>query len=230
MIFEEFNPNIHDHHKVAELMYSVDFRTYLEVFKTKENAIIAFEDLLLIEEEHKNSKLTNFKMYVIMENTDFEEVNTDFEEVNYINVENYSIDNSINNIIGILEIVEGKKASLFSDMLYLFRKMKLSYALKFAYIFFLDSLVLSNFNEDDLYLAEVAIDEPQRGKGLGTKIIKKVIEKAKKKGFKRVVLDSDLRNTGATKLYESIGFKKIDEKSPKFFKKERGMNNMEYIL
>ena len=223
MIFEEFDPNIHDYHKVAGLMYSVDFRTYLEVFNTKENAILAFEDLLLIEEDHKKQNQTNFKMYIILEPSGFGDLND-------ANTENDSIDNSINNIIGILEIVEGKKSSLFSEIIYLFRKMKLSYALKFAYIFFLDSLVLSNFNENDLYLAEIAIDESQRGKGLGTKIIKKVIEKAKKKGFKRVVLDSDLRNTGATKLYESIGFRKFNEKSPRLFKKERGMNNMEYIL
>ena len=206
MIFEEFDPNVHDCNKVAELMYSVDFRTYLDIFKTKENAIMVFKDLLLAEADYKKQNQTNFTMYVILEET------------------------STKNIIGMLEIIKGKKANLFSEIFYLFKKIKFSYALKFAYIYFLDSLVLANFNEDDLYLAEIAIDESQRGKGLGTKIIKKVIEKAKKKGFKRVVLDADLRNTGATKLYESLGFRKFNEKSPRLFKKERGMNNMEYIL
>jgi len=225
LIFKEFNPKIHDYHKVAELMYSVDFRTYLEVFKTKENAIVAIEDLLLVEnEEITNSKnqedVDGFsKIYIILDDNDFK--NNDNE--NKANI-------SSKDIIGILQVVKGEKYNLLTYALYLLIKLKLSYALKFSYISFLDSLVLSNFNEDDLYLAEIAIDESQRGKGLGTKIIKKVIEKTKKKGFKRVVLDTDLRNIGATKLYESLGFKKFDEKSPRFFNKERGMNNMEYIL
>ena len=223
MIFEEFDPNIHDSHKVAELMYSVDFRTYLEVFKTKENAIVAIKDLLSVENEKiANSKNQEnideyAKIYVILDDNDFKPNNNE---------------NSINSkdIIGILHVVKGKKYNFLISVLYFLIKLKFSHALKFSYISLLDSLVLTDFNKDDLYLAEISIDESQRGKGLGTKIIKKVIEKARKKGFKRVVLDSDLRNTGATKLYESIGFKKFDEKSPRFFKKERGMNNMEYTL
>jgi ribosomal protein S18 acetylase RimI-like enzyme len=203
LIFEEFNPNKHDYHKVAELMYSVDFRTYLEVFKTKEKGILAIEDLLLIEGREALNQI-NSKMYLILKGTD--------------------------NIIGLLQVVKGKKDNLLSDMVFLFRNVKLANVFKFLYIYFLDSLVLSDFNENDLYVAEIAIDESKRGQGLGTKIIKKVIEKAKEKGFKRVVLDADLRNTGAIKLYESIGFRKLSEKSAKPFKKDRGMCNMEYIL
>ena len=222
MIFEEFNPKIHDYHKVAELMYSVDFRTYLEVFKTKENAIVAIKDLLLVESEeiaNKNQENSDAfsKIYIIFDDNDFRENNS-------------GKNNHFKDIIGILQVVKGKKHNLLIHVLYFLIKLKLSHAIKFSYISFLDSLVLTNFDENDLYIAEIAIDEFQRGKGLGTKIIKKVIEKAKKRGFKRVVLDSDLRNTGATKLYESIGFKKFSEKSPRFFNKERGMNNMEYIL
>jgi len=223
LIFKEFNPNVHDYHKVAELMYSVDFRTYLEVFKTKEKAISAIKELLLIEsEETINSKNQDnidetSKIYVILDDNDFE-------------INNYENNINSKDIIGILQVMKGKKYNLLTYVLYLLIKLKLSYAIKFSYISFLDSLVLTNFNENDLYIAEIAIDESQRGKGLGTKIIKKVIEKANKKGFKRVVLDADLRNTEATKLYESIGFKKFGEKSPKFFNKERKMSNMEYIL
>ena len=40
MIFEIFNPEIHDYHKLASLTYDVDFRTYEMVFKDKEMIII----------------------------------------------------------------------------------------------------------------------------------------------------------------------------------------------
>ncbi|MBZ9570160.1 GNAT family N-acetyltransferase [Methanobrevibacter sp. TMH8] len=256
MIFEEFNPKIHNYHKVAEFIYSVDFRTYDEVFKTKENAISSIEDLLLIgEEDSEDSEdnndidRSNSRLYVVLDDNDFEGLNSDNTKDNGINnirdKYNNSIDISLDvdnetniensqynskNIIGILQIVKGKKESLFGDILFVMTKLKSFQALRFSYIYFLDSLVLANLNEDDLYIAEIAIDECKRGKGLGTQIIKKVIKKAKEKGYKRVVLDTDLRNTGAAKLYESIGFKKFDEKCAKLLKKDRGMCNMEYIL
>lgn len=256
MIFEEFDPKIHDYHKVAEFIYSVDFRTYSEVFKTRENAIEAIEDLLLVEGEdsednvnHNDVDRSNSKLYVVLDDTDFEGFDSENTENNTINdikdkytnsidinidndnkIGNEDDNNNPKNIIGMLQVVKGKKDSLFGDILYLMTKLKSAYALRFSYIYFLDSLVLADLNEDDLYIAEIAIDECRRGTGLGTKIIKKVIKKAKEKGFKRVVLDTDLRNTGAVKLYESIGFKKFDTKCAKLLKKERGMYNMEYIL
>lgn len=256
MIFEEFNPKIHDFHKVAEFIYSVDFRTYNEVFKTKENAITAIEDLLIIEgedfEEYENCEYfdkSKSKLYVVLDDTDFENYDSNNIRNDIINNINDKYANSIDinidninktdgenqkynpkNIIGILQIIKGKKESLLGDIFYVMTKMKSLQALRFSYIYFLDSLVLANLNEDDLYIAEIAIDECKRGKGLGTKIIQKVIEKAKKQGFKRVVLDTDLRNTGAAKLYESIGFKKFDVKCSKLLNKDRGMYNMEYIL
>lgn len=256
LIFEEFSPKIHDFHKVAEFIYAVDFRTYNEVFKTKENAITAIEDLLLIEgeyiEENENYDAldkSKSKLYVVLDDTDFEDSNSNniradvinnindkytnsidinIDNINQINSENHQYNPK--NIIGMLQIVKGKKESLIGDIFYVMTKLKSLQALRFSYIYFLDSLVLANLNEDDLYISEIAIDECKRGKGLGTKIIQRVIKKAKEKGFKRVVLDTDLRNTGAAKLYESIGFRKFDEKCARFLKKDRGMCNMEYIL
>jgi ribosomal protein S18 acetylase RimI-like enzyme len=82
----------------------------------------------------------------------------------------------------------------------------------------------------DLYLAEIAIDESQRGKGLGKKVIQDVIEYARSKNFKRVILDADFRNKGAKKLYESLGFKVFNKKRVKIASFERGMYNMEFNL
>lgn len=94
----------------------------------------------------------------------------------------------------------------------------------------LDHFVLCDINKGDLYLAEVAIDKSQRGKGLGRKVVCDVIEYARSKNFKRVILDADFRNDGAKRLYESIGFRQFDKKSLKIATFERGMYNMEFNL
>jgi ribosomal protein S18 acetylase RimI-like enzyme len=228
MIFEKFNPKIHDYHKIAEFIFDVDVRTYLEVFKTKKNAILAIEDLLLIYYSEDNTQKPDYTLYVVLENNDFEDFNPDNTE----NLNNKSKNKSkeYKNIIGMLQVVKKGKGGIFSDVFNFMTKMKLANALKFFYMFFLDSLVLANFTEDDLYIAGIAIDESRRGEGFGTKIIKGVIEKATEKEFKRIVLDTDFRNLGAFKLYESIGFKKFDEKSFKFLTIERKMYNMEYLI
>lgn len=94
----------------------------------------------------------------------------------------------------------------------------------------LDHFVLCDIEKDDLYLAEIAIDESQRGKGLGRKVVCDVINYAKSKNYKRVTLDADFRNKGAKKLYEKIGFKEFNKKRVKIGSFERGMHNMEFNL
>ena len=39
LIFRDFNPEIHDVYKVAELIYDVDYRTFKHVFKSKEEGV-----------------------------------------------------------------------------------------------------------------------------------------------------------------------------------------------
>ena len=94
----------------------------------------------------------------------------------------------------------------------------------------LDHFVLCDIAENDLYLAEVAIDESQRGKGLGRKVVQDVLEYAKSKHYDRVILDADFRNKGAKRLYESLGFKVFNKKRVKIGGFERGMYNMEFTF
>ena len=94
----------------------------------------------------------------------------------------------------------------------------------------LDHFALADIEDDDLYLAELAIDSRLRGQGIGRKVVCDVIEYAKSKNYKRVTLDADFRNPGAKKLYERIGFKQFNKKSVKFLNFERGMYNMQYCL
>lgn len=99
-------------------------------------------------------------------------------------------------------------------------------SLKLLIVSILDHFVICDIKKDDLYIAELAIDESQRSKGYGTKVIKDVIDYAQKNGYKRVILDADFRNPKAKALYERLGFKVYNKKS--FLK--RGMNNMEFKL
>lgn len=94
----------------------------------------------------------------------------------------------------------------------------------------LDHFVLADIEEDDLYLAELAIDSKFRGQGIGRKVISDVIEYAKSKNYKRVTLDVDFRNHDAKRLYEKIGFRQFNKKRVKIGSFERGMYNMELIL
>ena len=99
-------------------------------------------------------------------------------------------------------------------------------SLRLLFVAFLDSFVLCDINKGDFYIAEIAIDENQRSKGYGTKVIKDVIDYAQKNNYKRVILDADFRNSKAKALYERLGFKVFNKKS--FLK--RGMYNMEFKL
>ena len=98
--------------------------------------------------------------------------------------------------------------------------------IKLLIVEILDYFVICDIKKDDVYIGEIAIDENQRSKGYGTKVIKDVIDYAQKKGYKRVILDADFRNPKAKALYERLGFKVFNKKS--FLK--RGMYNMEFKL
>ena len=90
----------------------------------------------------------------------------------------------------------------------------------------MDHFVICNIEKDDIYIGEIAIDENHRSKGYGTRVINDVIDHARKKGYKRVILDADFRNPKAKALYERLGFKVYGKKS--FL--GRGMYNMEYVI
>ncbi len=202
MIFEKFNPEIHDYHKLASLTYDVDFRTYEKVFKNKDIALFAIEEEMVLTFKKDNNE--NYSFYVILDDH--------------------------RQIIGMVKISKGETHHLIQDSLFLFKNLRFSEASKLSYISLLDSLVLSKVNNNDLYIGEIAINPKNRGQGLGKLVINKIIKYAKNKGYKRVVLDADFRNLGALKLYESLGFSVFNQKSSKILDSQRGMYNLEYIL
>jgi len=186
LIYEIFNPKIHDVNHVARLVYDVDYRTFDMFFKSDKQAIDAISKYLM------KKKLNDYYKVILDENRNI---------IGYVSMYLYEDDHEFH---------------LKSWKLFL--------------VDILDYFVLCDIEKDDLYLAEIAIDESQRGKGLGKQVIFDVINFAKSKNFKRVILDADFRNKGAKKLYESIGFKEFNKKRVKIASFERGMHNMEFKL
>lgn len=186
LIYETFNPEIHDVSHVAKLVYDVDYRTFDMLFKSDEQAVEAISKYLMKKE------LNDYFKVILDDNHDI---------IGYVSI--YLHD-------------DGHKFYLKS--------------LRLLIVDILDYFVLCDIGKMDLYLAEVAIDESQRGKGLGRRVVCDVINYAKSKGYSRVILDTDFRNVGAKKLYESIGFKEFNKKRIKIGRFERGMYNMEFNL
>jgi len=186
LIYETFDPKIHDVNHVARLVYDVDFRTFDMFFKSSDKAVKAISKYL-------QKKDTNNYFKVILDEN--------------------------NQIIGYVSIYLSGGGHEFH-----FKSWQL------ILVDILDHFVLCDIEKDDLYLAEIAIDESQRGKGMGKKVLHDVIDYARSKNYKRVILDADFRNEGAKKLYESIGFRQFNKKRVKIGSFERGMYNMEFIL
>jgi len=209
LIFKEFDLNVHDVYKVAELTYDVDERTFSKIFNSKKEAIEAIKNRLIYEFDMKcEDDDYNSLFYVFFDDEDLKE-----EE-----------------IIGMFNGGKGVKHHYFREFVDCFKNLKFSQALALGKVTFLDSFVLADVEEDDFYIGELAISSDKRGKGYGKQALYKLLDLAKDMGCKRVVLDADFRNDGAFRLYKSIGFKVFDEKSFGVFGKKRGMRNMEYIL
>jgi ribosomal protein S18 acetylase RimI-like enzyme len=186
LIYETFNPEIHDVAHVARLVYDVDYRTFDMFFKSDRQAVDAISKYLL-------KKKSNDYCKVILDDE--------------------------RNIIGYVSIY------LHDDGHDLYLK-----SLKLFLVDILDYFVLCDIKENDLYIAEIAIDKSQRGKGLGRKVMCDVLRYAKSKNYDRVILDADFRNEGAKRFYESLGFVEYNKKRVKIGSFERGMYNMEFNL
>lgn len=186
MIYETFNPEVHDVMHVAKLVYDVDYRTFDMLFKSDTQAIDAISKYLMKKDVNEYFK-------VILDDE--------------------------HKIIGYVSIY------LHDDKHRFYWK-----SLKLYIVDILDYFVLCDIGKGDLYLAEVAIDESQRGRGLGRQVVCDVIDYARSKNYDRVIIDADFRNKGAKKLYESIGFNEFNKKRVKIGSFERGMHNMEFSL
>jgi ribosomal protein S18 acetylase RimI-like enzyme len=75
------------------------------------------------------------------------------------------------------------------------------------------AFVLARPYEDSttkFYINWVAVNPKVKGKGLGTQMVQKVSEVAGKKGFKTIIVDTQLKNTSMQKILNRAGFKPIE--------------------
>lgn len=63
------------------------------------------------------------------------------------------------------------------------------------------------------YLSVVIMNPRYRGMGTGTAMLKEVFRDCAERGYKTVRLEVDNENTGAIKLYKTLGFRKEKESS-----------------
>jgi len=56
------------------------------------------------------------------------------------------------------------------------------------------------------YIAMLAVDKNLRGKGIGSCLVSKAIRSMREEACEEVVLETECSNTGALRLYESLGF------------------------
>jgi ribosomal protein S18 acetylase RimI-like enzyme len=66
-----------------------------------------------------------------------------------------------------------------------------------------------------LHLARIIVDPSKRAKGYGRSLCNELLKSARQKGYHKISLNVYRDNTIALKLYESLGFRTIAEKSSK---------------
>lgn len=76
---------------------------------------------------------------------------------------------------------------------------------------------LKRVGETSAELARMYTDSDYRGQGLAKIIIEKVIDYAKSKGYKKMVLDTWKDSVSARKLYQDMGFREREPFDPETF-------------
>ncbi|MCE5213597.1 MAG: GNAT family N-acetyltransferase [Methanobacterium sp.] len=192
--------NRYDLNLIAGLIYETDSESFEFYFKNKQNAVNKIKKLI----EIGKNNLGHENIYVVTNEED--------------------------QIHGILVISIGEGYDFKHHLNLYFKTFNFLNALKFILFDFVDQIFLAKLDEDDLYLASVAVDYNCRGKGLGKFILKKSLEIAKKNGSKRAVLDVDIGNEVALNLYKKFGFKVYNKKILPWIGGNKGVYNMEYNI
>lgn len=200
-----FNKDKHDIKEFAHLMASTDFETVNHYFPNG-GYIKVFSALAL-------SGATDNKEFYVFEDPDDNKDSGTIIALCYLETKDAKISK--------------KKLSKFFSIL---KIAGIRNGLKFFYMNYQFSRILSEIEEDDLYLAELSVSSNQRGKGIGPIMINKVLDLARKRGFKRLILDAELNNDHARYVYEKLGFKTFGKDSINWRNKKKEMHHMEYIL
>jgi ribosomal-protein-alanine N-acetyltransferase len=66
--------------------------------------------------------------------------------------------------------------------------------------------ILAWFVEDEVHIANIAVDPRQRGRGIGSALLEFVLEKGRREGYQLAYLEVRRSNHTAIRLYEKWGF------------------------
>lgn len=201
MKLKKLDINVHDTKKVSELIYFTDAHTYNRILKNKSSAINTLEKLVV----EGNNSIGHENIHVVTEKAN-------------------------DKVLGVLVTSKKDHYSTKNEIKVFLKTLSLGDTLKFIILGIIDSMFLATLREGDFYLACVAVDEHTRGRGIGTFILNSAADMARHEGMNKMVLDVDLGNEGAQRLYERFGFKIFNKKSIPWFRGEKGMYNMEILL
>ncbi len=69
---------------------------------------------------------------------------------------------------------------------------------------------IKSFDKNEVYIYEICIDKNSQGRGFGKVFMNKIIEFMKGKKVKKLSLTVSLENYVGIKLYEKLGFKRVE--------------------
>ena len=72
------------------------------------------------------------------------------------------------------------------------------------------TVALKKLDENTVELKAMYLDRSYRGKGLGRRLMNKIVDEAKRLGYKSIVLDSMSQYKDALRLYERTGFQNTE--------------------
>ena len=79
------------------------------------------------------------------------------------------------------------------------------------------TVALKKLDENTVELKAMYLDRSYRGKGLGRRLMDKIVDEAKRLGYKSIVLDSMSQYKDALRLYERTGFKNTERYNDNLF-------------
>ncbi len=110
-----------------------------------------------------------------------------------------------------------KKQENWRTGFFLLMQMRLHFLSKFPLLMKVNN-VIGIVSDGEYYLSNVAAYPQYRGMGIGTSLIFRLEEEAKRRGNGRVVLDVETENVSASELYKKLGYLIIKESSIQLLK------------
>jgi ribosomal protein S18 acetylase RimI-like enzyme len=190
MEFRKFDQKHDDLNKVVELIIETEPSFFYLIFG--KNKLRSFSRLKKLVEAGKNS-------------FGYEFIRLAIEKNKILGITIFYIGNEID------KKVESKIFSKSIDFLGLIR-------INFFAKTLLKKILTTKLGEKDLYISNMCIEKNHRGKGVGTFLFEKIIEYAKIKKCKNIILDVSKENTIGINLYKKMGFKIIRERSSLIWK------------